>query len=103
ARIRTQLALRRAVARATDLEHKLDARNRELEAAAAELAAAGDRTRRDLAAAAGVQRRFRPARPPEVPGIRLAWAFRPAAELAVDVLDAFPADGRRLGVCAVDG
>jgi phosphoserine phosphatase RsbU/P len=102
ARIRAQLSLKRAVAQVTDLEQKLDARNRELEAAAAELAAAGDRTRRDLAAAARVQRAFRPARPVELPGARLAWAVRPAGELSADVLDAFPIQGRCLGVCALD-
>jgi sigma-B regulation protein RsbU (phosphoserine phosphatase) len=102
ARIRTQLSLRQAVSRVTDLEQKLDARNRELEATAAELAVAGERTRRDLAAAAGVQRAFRPVQPPQVPGARMAWAVRPAGDLAVDLLDVFPVDGRRVGVCAVD-
>src|SRR5206468_12081462 len=42
ARIRTHLALRRAVAQVTELEHKLDARNQELELLAAECAAAGE-------------------------------------------------------------
>ena len=102
ARIRAQLSLKRAVAQVTDLEQKLDARNRELEAAAAELAAAGERTRKDLAAAARVQQLFRPAKPPQMPGAQLAWAFRPAADLSVDVLDVFPLEGRGLGVCALD-
>src|SRR5437762_5174720 len=43
ARIRTQLALRRAIAQVKELEGKLDAHNKELQAAAAELAAANDR------------------------------------------------------------
>jgi sigma-B regulation protein RsbU (phosphoserine phosphatase) len=102
ARIRAQLSLKRAVAQVTDLEQTLDARNRELEAAAAELAATGERTRQDLEAAARVQRAFRPAGPPQIPGARLAWGFRPAGELSVDILDVFPIDGRRLGVCALD-
>src|SRR5205823_8142567 len=39
ARIRTQLGLRRAVSQVTELEQKLDARNKELEAAAKRAAA----------------------------------------------------------------
>src|SRR3954449_11434349 len=50
ARIRTQLALRRAVRQVTELERNLDAQNRELRAAAADLAAANDRHTRDLEA-----------------------------------------------------
>src|SRR5262249_30899615 len=48
ARIRTQLALRRAVAQATELEQKLDARNKELEATGAQLVAANERMTADL-------------------------------------------------------
>src|SRR5437763_6466756 len=48
ARIRTQLALRRAVAQVKELEAKLDAHNHELRAAAAELAPANDRHAPDL-------------------------------------------------------
>src|SRR6478672_1964914 len=43
ARIRTQLALRRAVAQVKELEGRLDARNKELEAAGAELTEANRR------------------------------------------------------------
>src|SRR5262245_3801163 len=71
ARIRTQLALRRAVAQVKDLEGKLNARNKELEEAAAQLAEANGRMKHDLAAAARVQHAFLPAAPPEVPGARL--------------------------------
>src|SRR5262245_20088353 len=60
ARIRTQLALRRAVAQATALEQKLEARNKELEAAAQERTEANERMRRDLEAAARVQQAFLP-------------------------------------------
>ena len=102
ARIRAQLALKRAVAQVSELEQKLDARNRELEASAAELAAAGERTRADLVAAARVQQLFRPTQPPQVSGARLAWAFRSAGDLAVDLLDVFPLQHGRLGVCTVD-
>src|SRR6187549_330598 len=72
ARIRTQLALRRAVAQVKELEAKLDAHNKELQGGAAELAAANDRLTRDLEAAAGVQRALLPTLPPELSGARFA-------------------------------
>src|SRR5436305_6250267 len=48
ARIRSQLTLKRAVSQVTELERKLDARNKELEAASAELAVANRRMKEDL-------------------------------------------------------
>jgi sigma-B regulation protein RsbU (phosphoserine phosphatase) len=102
ARIRTQLALRRAVSRVTELEQKLDARNKELEAAAAERVEANERLKRDLEAAARVQQTFLPAELPEVPGARLAWTFRPCGQLAGDFLNVFPLGERHLGLCVFD-
>src|SRR6188474_97995 len=77
ARIRTQLALRRAVAQVKELEGNLDVHNRELQMATADLTAANGRHNRDLEAAARVQRAFLPVLPPVVPGARFAWAFEP--------------------------
>jgi sigma-B regulation protein RsbU (phosphoserine phosphatase) len=102
ARIRAQLALRRAVSQVTELEQKLDARNQELEAAAAQLAAANDGTQRDLAAAARIQQALLPTVLPEVPDVRLAWAFRPCGQLASAYLNAFRLGERHLGLCALD-
>jgi sigma-B regulation protein RsbU (phosphoserine phosphatase) len=102
ARIRTQLALRQAVSQVTDLEQKLDARNRELEAAAAELAAANERRRLDLQAAARIQQAFLPAALPEVPGVRVAWSFRPCGQLAGDFLNVFRLGEQHLGLCVLD-
>jgi sigma-B regulation protein RsbU (phosphoserine phosphatase) len=102
ARIRTQLALRRAVAQVKDLEGRLDAQNRELRAAAADLAAANDRHARDLEAAARVQRAFLPALPPEVPGARFAWAFDPSGQLAGDYLNVFRLGDGRVGLGVLD-
>src|SRR6185436_18435161 len=82
ARIRTQLALRRAIAQVKELEGKLDAHNKELQAAAADLTAANERHTRDLEAAARVQRALLPALPPEVSGARFAWVFEPCSQLA---------------------
>jgi sigma-B regulation protein RsbU (phosphoserine phosphatase) len=102
ARIRTQLALRRAVGRVTDLERNLEARNKELVKAAADLAAANGRMTRDLEAAGRLQRAMLPAGPPEVPGARFAWVFEPSSQLAGDFLNVFPLDDRHLGLCVLD-
>jgi phosphoserine phosphatase RsbU/P len=102
ARIRTQLALRRAVAQVKELEGKLDAQNRELRAAAADLAAAHDRHTRDLEAAARVQRALLPALPPALPGARFAWAFEPCGQLAGDYLNVFRLADRHVGLCVLD-
>src|SRR5262245_56686063 len=102
ARIRTQLALQRAVAQVKELEGKLDAHNRKLRAAAADLAAANDRHIQDLEAAARVQRALLPVLPPEVPGARFAWAFEPCSQLAGDYLSVFRLGDRHVGMCVLD-
>jgi sigma-B regulation protein RsbU (phosphoserine phosphatase) len=102
ARIRTQLSLRRAVAQVKELEGKLDAHNRELRLATEGLAAANDRYTGDLEAAARVQRAFLPALPPEVSGVRFAWAFRPCSQLAGDYLNVFRLGERHAGLCVLD-
>src|SRR5262245_47115110 len=102
ARIRTQLALRRAVAQVKELEGKLDAHNKELQVSSADLAEANDRLTRDLEAAARVQRAFLPASPPEVPAARFAWAFEPCSQLSGDYLNVFRLDDRHVALCALD-
>src|SRR5262245_4141325 len=102
ARIRTQLALRRAVSQVTELEQKLDARNKELEATAAKLGAANERMTGDWGVAARVQQAFLPALPPEVAGARFAWTFKPCSQLAGDFLNVFWLDDRHLGLCVLD-
>ena len=102
ARIRTQLGLRRVVAQVKELEGKLEAHNRELQAATADLTAANDRHTRDLEAAAGVQRALLPALPPELPGARFAWAFEPCSQLAGDYLSVFRLDDQHVGLCVLD-
>jgi sigma-B regulation protein RsbU (phosphoserine phosphatase) len=102
ARIRTQLALRRAVAQVKELEGTLDAHNRELRVATETLTAVSDRHSRDLEAAARVQRAFLPALPPEVPGARFAWAFEPCGQLAGDYLNVFRLGERHAGLCVLD-
>ncbi len=102
ARIRTQLALRRAVAQVKELEGKLDAHNRELRVATESLTAVSDSHTRDLEAAARVQRALLPALPPEVPGARFAWAFEPCGRLAGDYLNVFRLGDRHAGLCVLD-
>jgi sigma-B regulation protein RsbU (phosphoserine phosphatase) len=102
ARIRTQLALRRAVAQVKELEGKLDAHNRELRVATESLTAVRDRHARDLDAAARVQRAFLPTLPPEVSGARFAWAFEPCGQLAGDYLNVFRLGDRHAGLCVLD-
>jgi sigma-B regulation protein RsbU (phosphoserine phosphatase) len=100
ARIRTQLSLRRAVGRATELEQRLDARNRELEAVSSRLASANEQTARDLEAAARIQRASQ-SPPAGVPGYRFAQAFEPGGRLAAGRLDVFAAGDGRLGLCVL--
>src|SRR5262245_39862671 len=102
ARIRTQLALRRAAAQVKELEGKLDVHIRELREATEGLAAANDRHTRDLEAAARVQRAFLPALPAEIPGARFAWAFQPCSQLAGDYLNVFRLGDRHAGLCVLD-
>jgi sigma-B regulation protein RsbU (phosphoserine phosphatase) len=102
ARIRTQLALGRAVAQVKDLEGKLDAHNRELQAATENLTAANGRHTRDLEAAARIQRAFLPTLPPEVPEARFAWTFEPCSQLAGDYLNVFRLGDRHAGLCVLD-
>jgi PAS domain S-box-containing protein len=76
-------------------EQALQTANRKLEAA-------GDRMKRDLDAAAAVQRALLPATLPRIPGIDLAWAFRPCQELAGDTLNVFLLDDRRIALYILD-
>jgi sigma-B regulation protein RsbU (phosphoserine phosphatase) len=102
ARIRTQLALRRAAAQVKDLEEKLDAHNREMRAATENLAATNERYTRDLEAAAQVQRAFLPVVPSELPGARFAWTIKPCSQLAGDYLNVFRLDDRHACLCILD-
>ena len=81
ARVTTQLSLRRAT--------------RDLEAAHA-------RMKKDLDAAARVQRAMMPASMPEMPGSRFAWKFTPCDEPAGDILDVFKLDDERIGLYLLD-
>ena len=95
ARVRTQLALKRAVDQIQELENGLEQRN-------AELQSMNLRMRADLDAAAKVQQALLPAAEPEVPGYQVSWRFRPSAWLAGDILNVFRLDDRYVAMYLLD-
>lgn len=102
ARVRTHLALKQSVEQIRDLERSLSVRNRELETANARLVAAADQARRELDLAARVQLSLLPKSPPQVPGLKFAWAFKPCQQLAGDSLNICPFDDGRVGFYVLD-
>jgi sigma-B regulation protein RsbU (phosphoserine phosphatase) len=81
--------------RIIELERRLDERN-------AELQSANQHMKRGLEAAAVVQQSLLPAALPDVPGVKLAWSFRPCEELAGDFLNVLPLDKRHLALYVAD-
>ena len=63
---------------------------------------ANARMRKDLDAAARVQQALLPETLPDVPGVSLAWNFRPCSELGGDSLNVFPLDEHHLGLYVLD-
>ncbi len=102
ARLRTQLALKRAYDHIWKLEHDLELRNAEIEATHRELQDAYGRMKGDLASAASVQRSLLPSTLPEIPGVRFAWMFEPCADLAGDILDVFSLDDEHVAFYLLD-
>ena len=88
ARVHTHLTIQR-------LQRDLARRNQELESANA-------RMKRDLDAAARVQRALLQASPPVTPRARFAWQYRPCDELAGDSLNAFNIDDRYVCLYVID-
>jgi sigma-B regulation protein RsbU (phosphoserine phosphatase) len=81
--------------RIIELERNLADRNEQLRAV-------NEHMKRDLEAAAAVQQALLPASLPDVPGINLAWSFRPCEELAGDFLNVLPLDERHLALYVAD-
>jgi len=69
--------------------------NHRLEAAFREM-------KRDLAAAAEVQRSLLPVEMPHVRGMQFAYRFRPCGDVGGDFLNVLPIDGRHLGLYILD-
>jgi sigma-B regulation protein RsbU (phosphoserine phosphatase) len=102
ARIQTQLSLKRSVEQVVELERRLSQRNAELETANHNLSRAAEQTRHELQAAAKVQEAFLPPGPPQVKGVKFAWALRPCNELAGDSLNALAFDRENVGLYVLD-
>ena len=66
------------------------------------LARSNGRMSHDLKAAAKIQRTFLPRASLKVPGMELAWCYRPCDELAGDGLNIIPLGGGRVGVYIFD-
>lgn len=95
ARVKAQVELKRAMDTVKQLKKQLAERNRALESA-------NDRMTRDLRAAVRVQEALLPAASLDVPGLHVAWSFRPCDELAGDGLNAVPLDARRVALYVLD-
>lgn len=74
----------------------------ELRSAKAQLEVVYDELKKDVDAAARIQRSMLPTAAPRVDGLRFAWRFQPCAELAGDFLNVFRLDDRRLGIYVLD-
>jgi sigma-B regulation protein RsbU (phosphoserine phosphatase) len=85
----------RAGERIIELEQNLAHRNRDLNIA-------NERMRRDLEAAADIQRSLLPSQTPDVPGFNFSWKFKPCEVLAGDFLNIFPLDDRHVGLYILD-
>lgn len=66
------------------------------------LEAANHQIRKDLEAAAAIQRSFLPQIAPDVKGLRFAWHFQPCDELAGDIFNLFPLKDRTLAMYSLD-
>ena len=71
-------------------------------AANGELAATNERLRLDLQAGARIQQALLPTVLPKTSPVRLAWSFRPCAELAGDLLNIFLLDESHVGLYLLD-
>ena len=63
---------------------------------------ANDRMKRDLDTAARVQQALLPESVPDIPGVSLAWSYRPCSELGGDSLNVFQLDEHHIGLYVLD-
>jgi phosphoserine phosphatase RsbU/P len=102
ARVHTHLLLKRSVEQIRQLERSLADRNAELQQSNERLAKINQRMSRDLQAAARIQKTFLPHDGTALPGVSLAWAYRPCDELGGDGLNIFPLDPAHVGMYVLD-
>jgi len=67
-----------------------------------ELKNANERMRRDLIAAAKVQRGFIPEKAPKIPGFRFSWLFEPSEYIGGDILNVIRLDEKRWAFYVLD-
>jgi sigma-B regulation protein RsbU (phosphoserine phosphatase) len=100
---RDELRVRlRAGERILQLEQSLARRNEELERANVQITEANRHMKRNLEAAAAVQRALLPVALPDSGGVRFAWTFRPCEELGGDMFGVVPVDERHTALYALD-
>ncbi len=63
---------------------------------------ANEKMRRDLEAAAIIQKAMLPVASPLIQGLRVSWLFRPCDELGGDILNIFPLDETHAGLYVLD-
>ena len=73
-----------------------------LRSAKVHLETANARMKKDLEAAARVQKALLPTQAPVVRGVNFAWQFRPCEELAGDILNIFTLDQEHVGFYVLD-
>jgi sigma-B regulation protein RsbU (phosphoserine phosphatase) len=95
ARVHAQLSAKRLVEQKAQLERALAERNKELEIA-------NQHMKEDLEAAARIQEALLPPAGMEIPGLRLAWAFRPCEHIGGDTFNVFALDDDHIGLYLLD-
>ncbi len=85
----------RAGERIVRLEQKLSHRNKQLQAANAEM-------RLNMESAVKTQESLLPEQLPEAKGVNFAWRYRPFHDLAGDILNIFQLDNKHLGLYILD-
>ncbi len=95
ARVRNRLEIHR-------LNRRLRRTNEKLSSALAEIRNQNQTLKKELEAAAAVQRALLPGPAGEIPNLNLEWRLSPSASVAGDLLDWFVLDGSRVGFYVVD-
>ncbi len=92
----------RAGERILQLEKSLAQKNRQLQKANRDLSEANYRMKRDLQAAAEIQKTLLPNDLPPIARINVKWLYKPCQELAGDILNIFKLDDRYFGLYLLD-
>ena len=92
----------RAGERVINLERSLKAKNEELARSNQEIEQAGQRMKRDLDAAARIQKSLLPRDLPQNDAVDFAWIFRPCDELAGDIFNVFQLAPDNIGFYLLD-